>query len=79
MLKAEAWPLSRDVPHWQSEARAARGDAIARFAPSMRQRINMQRIYQRAIRALPDTIDGQAPLPMPADLPTLDELLADDP
>jgi hypothetical protein len=39
----------------------------------------MQRIYQRAIRALPDTIDGQAPLPMPADLPTLDELLADDP
>ena len=21
-LKAEAWPLSRDVPHWHSEARA---------------------------------------------------------
>ena len=79
MLKAYCWPLSRDVPHWQSEARAARGDAIARFAPSMRQRINMQRIYQRAIRALPDTIDGQAPLPLPADMPTLDELLADDP
>jgi hypothetical protein len=21
MLKAEAWPLARDVPHWQAEAR----------------------------------------------------------
>jgi hypothetical protein len=21
MLKAEAWPLSREVPHWQAEAR----------------------------------------------------------
>ena len=40
MLKAEAWPLARaDVGHWHAEARRFRGDAAARFVPSMRQRI----------------------------------------
>lgn len=24
LLKAEAWPLARDRPHWQAEARRAR-------------------------------------------------------
>src|SRR5580704_10844182 len=36
MLKAKAWPLSRDVPHWESEARVFRVNAADRFAPSMR-------------------------------------------
>jgi hypothetical protein len=79
MLKAEAWPLSREVPHWQAEARRFRGDAADRFAPSMRQRIDLGRLYRRALRAMPDTIDGQAPLPVPESCPvTLDELLAED-
>src|SRR5690348_15290110 len=39
MMKAEAWPLSRDVPHWQGEARRFRGDAADRFTASMRQKI----------------------------------------
>jgi hypothetical protein len=78
MLKAEAWPLSREVPHWQSEARGFRAGAADRFAPSMRQRINLARIYHQALRIMPDTIDGQPPLPVPPDCPvTLDELLAD--
>jgi hypothetical protein len=47
MLKAEAWPLSRAVPHWQAEARRFRGDAADRFAPSMRQRIDLVRLYRR--------------------------------
>ncbi len=34
-LKAEAWPLSRDVPHWRSEARVARINAADAYAPSM--------------------------------------------
>jgi hypothetical protein len=76
MLKAEAWPLSRAVPHWQAEARRFRGDAADRFAPSMRQRIDLVRLYRRALLAMPDTIDGQAPLPVPDVCPvTLDELL----
>jgi len=79
MLKAEAWPLSREVPHWQAEARRFRIDAADRFAPSMRQRIDVDRIYRQALRGLPETIDGQPALPVPEGCPvTLDELLAED-
>ena len=79
-LKAEAWPLSRDVPHWQAEARVFRAQARRRFVPSMRQRIDFAGIYADAVRGLPDTIDGQAPLPVPDVCPvTLDELLSSDP
>jgi hypothetical protein len=78
-LNATAWPLSRDVPHWRAEARRFRGDAASRFAPSMRQRIDMAKIYRRALRAMPETIDDQPPLPVPESCPvTLDELLAED-
>jgi Domain of unknown function DUF29 len=76
LLKAEAWPLSREVPHWQSEARRFRGDAADRFAPSMRQRIDLVRLYRRALHVMPATIDGQPPLPVSqACTVTLDELL----
>jgi Domain of unknown function DUF29 len=79
MLKAEAWPLVRDVPHWQAEARRFRDDAADRFAPSMRQKVDMARLYRRALRAMPETIDGQPPLPVPDLCPvTLDELLGED-
>ena len=79
MLKAQAWPLSRDVPHWQAEARVVRGDAADRFAPSMRQKISMEQLYHRALRGLPDTMDGEPRLPLPDACPaTLDGLLADD-
>jgi hypothetical protein len=80
MLKAEAWPLSREVPHWRAEARRFRDDAAEAFTPSMRQRINLTRLYSQAVRATPETIDGQSPLPMPEVCPvTLDDLLSDDP
>jgi hypothetical protein len=79
MLKAEAWPLSREVPGWQAEARRFRDDAAARFSPSMRQRIDVAKLYRRALRILPDTIDGLQPLPVPEVCPvTLDELLSDE-
>ncbi|WP_428532202.1 DUF29 domain-containing protein [Rhodopila sp.] len=78
MLKADAWPLSRDAPHWQSEARVFRAQAANRFTPSMRQRLDLDRIYRQTLRALPETIDGQPPLPVPEVCPvTLDELLDD--
>jgi hypothetical protein len=79
MLKAEAWPLSRDVPHWQAEARVFRAQARRRFVPSMRQRIDFAGIYADALRGLPDTIDGEAPLPVPDVCPvTVDNLLSED-
>ena len=40
MLKAQAWPLSPEVPHWQAEARLFRAQARRRFVPSMRDRID---------------------------------------
>ena len=75
-LKAEAWPLSREAPHWRAEARVFRGDAADAFTPSMRQRIDVTDLYRRALNGLPDSIDGQPPLPAPEACPvTLDELL----
>lgn len=77
-LKAEAWPLWRDVPHWRAEARRFRIDAAEAFAPSMRQRIDVADLYAKALRVLPEAIDGQPPLPVPPLCPvTLDELLSE--
>ncbi len=79
-LKAEAWPVSREVPHWRAEARGFRGDAAEAFTPSMRQRIDVAALYRRAVDRLPDSIDGQPPLPVPTECPvTLDELLVGSP
>ncbi len=78
MLKAEAWPTSRDAPNWRADAIGFRIDAASRYAPSMRQRLNLARIYHLARHALPETMDGQAPIPVPETCPvTLDELLAE--
>ena len=77
-LKAEAWPLSRDVDHWRAEAVRARGEAADDFTESMRAKIDVAAIYRRALRALPAKNDGQPPLPVPEACPvTLDELLAE--
>lgn len=78
MLKAEAWPQTAYVAGWQAEARRFRGDASARFTASMRQKLDLAKIYRRALRSLPDTVDGQEPLALPDSCPlALDELLAD--
>ncbi len=80
LLKVEAWPASREVPTWRSEAISFRQQAADAFTPSMRQRLDMDRLYRRALRALPETIDGQVKLPLPekCDM-TLDQLLAEEP
>jgi hypothetical protein len=75
-LKAEAWPLSCDVPNWRANARGFRLQARRRFAPSMRKRIDVTGLYADALQVIPETIDGQPPLPVPDVCPvTLDELL----
>jgi Domain of unknown function DUF29 len=79
MLKCEAWPLSREVPHWRAEAVRFRQEAREAYAPSMRQRLDVARMYELALRQLPETIDDQPPLPVPEACPvTLDELLGDE-
>jgi hypothetical protein len=78
MLKAEAWPLSQDAPSWRADAVDFRQQAARRFAPSMRQKINLAKLYRQAVKSLPKTMDGQAPLPVQEVCPvTLDELLSD--
>ncbi len=75
-LKCAAWPQSRDVWHWQVEARRFRIDAAEAFTPSMRQRIDLDGLYRKSLSLLPDTMDDLPPLPIPTDCPvTLDELL----
>src|ERR1700722_18242145 len=64
MLKADAWPLSRDAPSWRADAIDFRRQARRRFMPSMRQRIDVASLYADALAALPEAIDGQPPLPM---------------
>jgi len=79
MLKAEAWPLSAAASGWRAESRRFRDDAASRFSPSMRQRVALAKLYARALRAMPETIDGQPPLPVPQTCAlTLDQLLADE-
>jgi hypothetical protein len=78
MLKAQGWPLARDVENWRADARGFRAQAANRFAPSMRQRLDLARLYRQALRAVPATMDGQPPQPLPESCPaTLDELLGD--
>lgn len=80
MLKAEAWPLSRDVPTWRADAIDFRRQARRRFVPSMRQKIDITALYADALAATPDTMDGQLPLPVPQDCTmTLEELLSEEP
>ena len=79
-LKARAWPRSAYVEHWRAEAIRFRGDAADDFIESMRAKIDVEAIYRRALRAMPATIDGIPPLPVPRTCPvTLDEMLADQP
>jgi hypothetical protein len=78
-LKAQGWPESRDAPVWLADSINFRAQAANRFAPSMRQRIDIERIYRQACRAIPASIDGQAPVPPPDTCPfSLDALLSED-
>jgi len=78
MLKAQGWPEARDAENWRADARGFGSQAANRFAPSMRQRLDLDRIYRQALRALPATVDGQPSQALPEACPaTLDELLSD--
>lgn len=75
-LKAEVWPRSRDLPHWRAEARGFRRDTARASSPSTRQKIDLAGLYADALVRLPDSMDGEQPLPVPTEWPaTLDQLL----
>ena len=77
ILKADGWPPARDVENWRGDSRGFRAQARRRFAPSMRQNIDLAGVHADALRILPTSMDGQPPQPVsPACPMTLDELLA---
>ncbi len=79
MLKAQAWPEARAVENWLADARAFRAQAANRFVPSMRQRLDLSRIYRQALRAVPAVMDGKPPQTLPAICPTtVDQMLGED-
>ena len=78
MLKAEAWPFSRDAPNWRADAIDFRRQARDAFTPSMRQKIDIAQLYADALAAMPEAMDGVPPIPIQTVVPMLDELLSDD-
>jgi hypothetical protein len=77
LLKSHGWPTLGACRHWRSEIVAFQTDAQHRFAPSMRQRIDLEAIYARAaLQIEPLLYGGKAGLAAPANCPvTLDALL----
>ena len=77
LLKIKAWPDAVDSEHWQEEFTRFHGDAADRFTPSMRRRIDIAKLYEKAPRRMPKSYYGIAPAPLPRSCPvTLEELLA---
>lgn len=79
LLKLRAWPESQSARHWRVEVVAFQRNAARRFAPSMRRRIDLNRLYRDAADQLEAGRErGDPPLGLPEDCPfTLDQLLAE--
>lgn len=78
LLKLHAWPGSMAVAHWRSEVIGFRADMRDRFAPSMRQRINLKEIYSVSLEQVKaGTDDSGEPRLTPATcLFVLDDFLS---
>jgi len=78
LLKLHGWPELDADQHWRGEIIAFQGSLADRFAPSMRQRIDLDKIHDRARRQVALTTYGGKPAPRsPAACPvTLDQLLS---
>ena len=76
-LKCEAWPQSREVPHWRGEARLFRRQARRRFTPSMRSKLHVAALFADARAGLPEAMDGQPAGPVSQACPlSIDDLLS---
>jgi hypothetical protein len=77
LLRLHGWPTLGACRHWRSEIVAFQTDAQRRFAPSMRQRIDLEAIYARALLQIQPLRYGGTPArAAPATCPvTLDDLL----
>ena len=79
LLKLHARPGDEAAGHWREEAGTFLDDAEQRFSPSMRQRIDLDELYARAVRRAEGAMDEGGLLPFPETCPfILDTLLAGD-
>lgn len=79
LLKLQAWPGSQAAAHRHDEAGVFLADAEDRFTPSMRQRIDLDELYARALHLARAASDSTArpPSSLPETCPfALDDLLA---
>ena len=77
LLKLHAWP-DGPAAHWRGETVGFLADAAARFTPSMRQRIDLDRLYRRACGQVEAQQDHPGALDVPAACPwSLDDLLTE--
>jgi hypothetical protein len=72
-----SWPGLDSEQHWRAEIVAFQTELMDHFAPSMRQRIDLAKIYDRAKRQIELlSYGGKSALPRPENCPvTLDQLL----
>ena len=77
LLKVHGWPASASGHHWRGEIAAFQQNAVRRFTASMRQRIDVARLYADAREQLDgEEYDGLPPRPWPMECPfALDQLL----
>ena len=52
-LKAKAWPLSPDAPHWRAEARLFRRQVRRKYSTSMRQKTDVAGLYSTPWQVCP--------------------------
>jgi len=81
LLKLHVSPGDPATNHWLGEIGAFQDQATRRFAPSMRQHIDVAALYASAAKNLARAHRGQPiAMPWPAICPfTLDQLLSEDP
>jgi Domain of unknown function DUF29 len=79
LLKPHGWPELSACQHWRVEVVTFQTDALQRFSPSMRQRIDLASIYDRALRAVEQLNLGGRPGRKPPEAcpVTLDQLMND--
>jgi hypothetical protein len=79
LLKVRGWPNSPSIRHWRAEIGSFQKNAARRFSPSMRQRIDLAKLYSDALEQLEGVdYDDVAARAWPAACPfTLDGLLTD--
>ena len=78
LLKLRGWPELSASQHWRSEIVGFQTNADRRVSPSMRRRIDVQLIHERALRQIePLRYGGHTATDPPAVCPvTLDQLLS---